>query len=134
MAGRPRTPTVLHEISGAYKRNPNRRPTNEPQPDGKFSSDPPTWFNELERSCWCELQQKIPPQVLTNADDFLVEQTAVLLAISRTHHLLIPMTSTDRGLLIRCLSQLGCTPADRSKIHIPKAPEKENPFDKVGYR
>ena len=133
MAGRPRKPTKIHELSGAYKINPNRRPVGEPKPDGKFSSEPSIWLSEMEVFCWRELQQKIPPQVLTNADDFLVEQTAVLLAISRSHGLL-PMSSTDRGLLIRCLSQLGCTPADRSKIHIPEAPKKENSFAKVGYR
>ena len=129
MAGRPRKPTKVHELSGAYKRNPQRRPKNEPQPEGKFDPEPPRHLMHLEKECWRQLVAAIPPQVATTADTMLIEQTSILMAMSRIGSV-VPMKSSDRGLLLRCLSQLGCTPVDRSKIIVPDAPKGENAFSR----
>jgi len=51
--GRKRMPTATHEASGAYDRNPNRRPVNEPQPTMGAPPIPAKWTkNKRAREVW----------------------------------------------------------------------------------
>ena len=133
MPGRPRKPTAVHDITGAFKKNPQRKKerSGEPVPVDGIDKVPPPHFNQFQSAVYLEILEQIPPRVATVSDKIIVEITAVLLAEFR---FMGKLKSADLSLLIKNLSQLGMTPADRSKINLPGAPKKENPFKKVGYR
>lgn len=130
---RPRKPTKVHELTGAFKKNPDRKAarSGEPVPVSDIDATPPPHFDEYQGKVYLEVLSQIPPRVATVSDKIIVEVTAVLLARFRTDS---DFKTADLGLLMKNLSQLGMTPADRSKISVPDAPKKGNPFKKVGYR
>lgn len=103
---RPRTPSIDLEIRGAYRKDPQRRRTKEPKPSGGIGK-PPAYLAVDERKTYREL--------LTASDGHIVEIGAVLLAKFRCREC---DKVAEIGLLIKCISQLGMTPADRSKIGI----------------
>lgn len=111
----------------------------EPTPDPNFGNVP-KYLSEAQKDIWRELVSEIPPRVLTKSDRKTVEIAVRM--IERMRHIhnevvcwaqfhadgtICPgeMKSSDYATLNRCLSQLGCTPADRSKIKAAPAPEKE---------
>lgn len=126
---RPRKPTALLELSGAFRKHPERKRPNEPKPTGPLGA-PPSRLSPDDRVAWFELDAINPAGVLTNADRWLVELAARLMARLRQHGL-----GGENGLsagqlaqLNRCLSQMGMTPADRSKVSVIVAREEPNPF------
>lgn len=124
---RPRTPTTILDARGAFKKNPNRARPDEPDANGDLG-EPPPHLTDYEQECWNEFVAGGFPGVLCKADRVGVELVAVLLAKSRTS----PATflAAERNQLIKLLGQFGRTPADRSKIVVPKK-EPENPFAKL---
>jgi hypothetical protein len=144
--GRPRTPDEKLELSGAYIKHPERRRKATP----KHSSGvgvPPAAMTAEQKLCWRELARNSLPGVLTKSDRHLIETAARLTARMREPVIPPPpvlegMTqpvqrvrdpAADMALLIRCLSLLGMTPVDRSKISI--APAKREPksgWDELG--
>jgi phage terminase small subunit len=120
---RPRTPTQILELKGAFKKNPQRKRDAEPVPTGPVG-DPPVHFDETHIAAWHELVAMIPSGVLTNADRLIVELTCTLIVSVRTLH----TERGDKALLKSCLATLGMTPADRSKISVPKQAEEQDEF------
>ena len=120
---RPRTPTALKVVKGTAE--PRRINKAEPKPTGKPSACP-GWLDAEQKKAYKEIIKDVPPSVLTSSDSKLVEIAAVLLAEFRTGKI----QSARIGHLLKCLSQLGMTPADRSRINV--LPEKEkNPWGDV---
>jgi hypothetical protein len=120
---RPRKPTALLELAGAFNKDPQRRRNDEPVPEGK-PGDAPEWFTEEAAAIWDEMVEQ--GFWLTSADVFLLEIAAQHMADFRRG-------SADPKIiaqLINVLNKLGFGPAERSKIKAPGAkPEAENPFD-----
>ena len=126
---RPRTPTSILEARGAYVNHPERRAdrVNEPQPSGPLGP-PPTHLTKEQKKIWKELVKIAPPGVLTNCDRWTVERCVQLVAKMRVGNLM----ALEGSQLITCLSKLGMTPTDRSKVSViaqPTPPAQINPED-----
>lgn len=136
--GRTPKPTAIHEINGAFDHNPQRRDAreHEPVPSGPLG-DPPACLDETEAAIWHELEGMVPAGVLTNADRLLLEITCRLMKVERKggRHIpknegqvFEPMKSSERSQLIQCLSRMGLTPADRTRLIAPTSGKTKDPF------
>lgn len=127
---RPRTPTVVLEMSGATKHDPARYAdrANEPVPSGELGP-PPEHLDAETKSIWAELATIAPPGVLSNADRWVVEMLCHLMWKLRSG---IITTGETSNLLI-ALSRIGLTPADRSRVAVTKDGNKDgnDPFGKL---
>lgn len=124
---RPRKPTAELERNGAFAKNPNRK-RKDPQTSGPVG-DPPPSMNLQLHATWYELAEHAPINVLRSADRALLEMATKLLYGFRA----MPMAALPEPALIsqfiKCLSAMGMTPVDRSKVHAPQE-KAENPFAK----
>jgi len=134
--GRPRKPAALLELSGAFRKNPDRRRADEPK-DPRALGEPPGRLPVEAIPYWEELATMVGGGVLTFRDRWVVEIAARLmekfarqmsaqtvLELSRAADLsadeirdLISreqITNSEINLLSRMLTALGMTPADRS--------------------
>jgi hypothetical protein len=121
---RPRKPQAVLELTGAYKKNPQRRVKDVPAPERELGR-PPKYFTRKEVSTWNELKAATAPGVLKCSDAVILEIATRLLTEYRTN--------ADFGIiriqtLIGCLARMGLSPADRGKINVPAAPKKD-PWD-----
>ena len=123
MAGRPRKPTAIHELNGTIEQRPQRYATrkNEPRPEGVLGK-PPECFDAAHVELWNEIQAEVPALVLTSADRTLVEIVCRLKFKLRTGKI----HGGELSVLASCLTRMGLTPADRSRISIPKQEEDPN--------
>jgi phage terminase small subunit len=119
MMARPRKPTAVLELTGAFKKDPQRRRENEPKPSGPLGEEP-LHFDEELKAIWRELVVMVPAGVLTISDRWLVELACRTMQQVRKGTAL----AAERNLLLSCLSRMGLTPADRSKIAVPKEKEQ----------
>lgn len=114
---RPRKPTKLLELSGSADHNKKRLRdqgrSGEPQPDPNFGQVP-RHLTDKQKIMWRELVDEIPALVATKADRKIVELAVYMLEKIRDGNALGCHYST----YLKCLSQLGMTPADRSKISV----------------
>ncbi len=139
---RNRTPAQILQIKGAYKKNPQRQRGPEPKAD-TFKKTPPKHFNAEEKAVWRELVRNTAAGVLQQSDRPILEQATVLLCVVRkTRSTLIPIHNRQGKLiamrmacpasthqaLTSCLSRLGMTPSDRTRISIPE--KKTNKYDR----
>lgn len=123
---RPRKPTNVLQLAGAFKQNPQRAAAREkePEPDGEIG-DPPEWLSEIERGCWIELVGLCHEGVLCSADRPFMEYAARVWAQIRSEK------GIDPKLGIRfetVCARLGMTPADRSKVSAKKKDVGKNPY------
>jgi hypothetical protein len=116
MGGRPRKPTAVLELNGAYKHDPARKRTDEPIPQGKLG-DAPEYLGEDGAAIWQEM--KAEGFWLTSADAFLLEVAVRYLDYFRKGASEPKLVSQ----LISVLNKLGFGPAERSKIKAPGAKE-----------
>jgi len=125
MAGRPRTPTNILKLRGAEKNHPERMKERENEPVNKNPiGRPPTWLTSVERKAWRIIVNKCIDGVLGEADWVAVALASKLFAKAMTGDI-----SNPEGVLLKSyLSQFGMTPADRSKIAVPK----EKPKNRFG--
>jgi hypothetical protein len=122
-----RKPTTLHEISGAFRKNPDRGRARKNEPVPKAGIGPaPRHMSEQERACWDEIVGIVPNGVLYDSDRLAVEITAKLLAKYRRDEHSTPELTALRA----SLSALGLTPADRSKITVADR-DARNPFGAI---
>lgn len=124
--GRPRKPTNILKLNGAFKHDPARGKAreNEPVPTGGIGSCP-DHISELT-PIWDEVVDIVPPGVLSNCDRIIMEM------ICRSIHQLRTDTISDGRFsrLAAMLGKIGLTPSDRSKIIVPKQ-YSTNPFDQL---
>lgn len=126
---RPRKPSNVLELKGAFSKNPKRGAAraNEPDPVGDIG-EAPAYLDENEKACWYEIVKMCHAGSLCAADALIVEHGARVLAALRANPIY-----EDVKLMVRLeatLGKLGLTPADRSKVQVVKAKEVENPFAK----
>ena len=143
---RNRTPAQILQLKGAYKKDPQRNRGPEPKA-GTFKKTPPRHFNPEEKKVWRELIRDIADGVLQQSDRIILEQACLLLCVIRkSRSTLIPIYGSNGKLinmrmacpvsahqaLTSCLSRLGMTPADRTRVSIPEA--KVSKFDRAAAR
>jgi phage terminase small subunit len=123
-----RKPTNILHLSGSFKKNPDRlrARANEPKPSGEIG-DPPAWMDEAHARCWRDIVADAPPGVLSNTDRGLLALMVPLRLHSEGGD---PFVTEDGkimetirvyndkrlALLLRCYTELGFTPASRSKV------------------
>jgi hypothetical protein len=123
MGGRPRKPTAVLELNGAYKKDPQRRRTSEPIPTTEPGAAP-EYLGEDGALIWDELVSE--GFWLTGADTFLLEVATKYMTLFRQGVCEPKLVSQ----LISVLNKLGFGPAERSKIKAPGAKEESaDPFD-----
>lgn len=124
---RPRKPTAELERNGAFAKNPKRK-RKDAQTSGPVGDPPPSMNLELHAT-WYELAEHAPINVLRSADRALLEMATKLLFNFRRLPFDVLPESALIAQFIKCLSVMGMTPTDRSKVHAPQ--EKiANPFAK----
>lgn len=123
---RPRKPTAVLELKGAFKKDPQRGKARaaEPKIDDVIGA-PPDHLSADASRLWEELSSY--GTWLTAGDRLMLEIAVRLMESFRKNEL-------DGGgisKLITALSKLGFNPTDRSKVNGPGAKEPEDdPFDK----
>lgn len=127
----------MHEASGSFEHDPQRRAAREgePEPTGPLG-DPPDSLTALQREAWQEIAGNAAPGVLTNADRVLVEMYCRLAARMRGEltpdGYPNPLKAAEYSLLVTILGRMGMTPSDRARMKVPPAPGKRkaaNTFD-----
>jgi len=121
---RPRKPTAVLELAGAFEKDPQRRRPDEPKPNGPLG-EPPSTFDENLTAIWRELEGIVPANVLATSDRWLVELACRTMQKVRKDMAM----ASERNLLLSCLSRMGLTPSDRSKIAVP---QEERELDELG--
>ena len=126
---RPRTPTAVLELRGAFKNQPERarERAGEPRPTDPLG-DPPKRLKPADKAAWREMQEH--GFWLTSADQFMVEIAASLMAKHRGG----TIDNPARSLLVSTLSKLGFGPAERSKMKVPPADESGSGFERFRKR
>ena len=112
---RPRTPSNVLELKGAFKKNPQRKRVNEPKSAGKIGirhigpTDPKEIWDEIVSAC--------APNVLTVSDTIALEIACQYMSQFR----LDPENYSNERvrILISLLAKFGMTPSDRAKLSIP---------------
>jgi hypothetical protein len=118
-------PTVLHNLTGAHKKNPNRARSNEAQPRmgiGESPKHPSVDFADV----WGEVVDSVCPGVLGNSDRLHLEIVCHLICQFRLNP---EETSAAKVLIIeKMLGKLGMNPIDRIRIVIPEEQEQAKEY------
>lgn len=148
--GRPRTPTSILALKGAFRKNPNRKRPDEPK-ESRPLGDPP---GRIPANCipyWQEIVDMVSGGVLTYRDRWAVEIAArmmekfsrqtdaqTILELAREGELSAEdikalasreaISASEINLLNRMLAAMGMTPADRSKLSVPVNEKPANRF------
>ena len=133
--GRPRTPTNVLEMRGAFIHNPNRRDERAGEPkDDRPLGDPPEYFNVDQIRAWNELADR-GRSWLGYPDGMLLELAALQLAALRMLAALVPTSVLKAGGtdLANTLTKLGFPPSERSKIDT-RGKKAESKFSGIGQR
>lgn len=119
---RPRKPSNILELKGAFRKNPLRKRVDCPGV-GLFDASPP---QHLQQDCvraWNEVVKRVPTDALTKTDELAVEICATLLAnwwLTRDMDVLKELR--------QWFAQLGMTPVARTKMPPPPKRPAGNPF------
>jgi hypothetical protein len=114
---RPRTPTAVLKLRGAFINHPSRLKDREFEPLITTAlPGPPRYLDLATTKMWLSMQSR--GYWLTSADQFLVEIAATLMARYRIDEL----KSGDVSQLIGLLGKIGFSPGERSKINLPDVP------------
>lgn len=117
---RPRKPTAMLELNGAFKEHPARKAAraNEPKPTEPLGSAP-SYMTKEQKKLWKELAGMVVPGVLTKSDRISVE-----LAVHLTEKLRnLSIKPQEVSILTTLLGKLGMTPSDRSKVSVVPQPK-----------
>ena len=115
---RPRSPTSILEMRGAFKVHPERKRRNEPTPNGAFDVKPPRHLSADQKKAWREVVKAVPAGVLSDADRIQVEVISCLLAEFRAAG-----GALDNGRITRLtteMNRIGLNPAGRASLSIEK--------------
>jgi hypothetical protein len=111
---RPRTPTAVLELRGAFKNHPSRLKDRKHEPLVTTPlPEPPKYLTKAITAT--RLEMKSYGFWLTSADQFLVEIAATYMAAYRGDKL----KSADTSLLIGVLNKIGFSPTERRKMNLP---------------
>jgi hypothetical protein len=121
---RPRLPDAVAAATGAAAKNPQRfrdRKAPKSAPLGK----PPASFTDEERTVWNELADEMP--WLTKSDRRITALAARLQASLDADPLAFPIGGYAQ--LRMCLSAMGGTPSDKTKVSAPADDDDADPAD-----
>jgi hypothetical protein len=120
-----RKPTNVLELAGAFRKDPQRR-RSDPTPAGPIG--PPPKQRPLDfPAAWRYLVKCTPPGVLADRDRVWLEVAAHLLVQFRADPANMHPAKLSR--LTSCLSALGLSPADASRVVAAPPAKARNPFD-----
>lgn len=122
MAGRPRLPEAVAKATGAAAKNPQRF-RDRTEPKVAKLGPPPKRLTPEEAEAWNTLAEEIP--WLGASDRQVVSIAARLIARFNAGDLPIGGMTELRQIM----TQLGGTPAARSKVHAPGEKEDDDPAD-----
>jgi hypothetical protein len=112
--GRPRTPTAVLHLRGAFKHDPSRLRARKNEPLVTTAlPGPPAYLAKDAATAWSEM--KSWGYWLTSADQFLVAIAATYMARYRIDEL----DSGDVSMLISLLGKIGFSPRERSALNLP---------------
>jgi hypothetical protein len=120
--GRPRTPSNVLELRGAFKKNPARR-RKDAEGGSPFCQDPPMHMPQGAVPAWNYLVARLPRIALYNSDEIAVELAARQLAT----YWLTGDADTLKELR-QWLAKLGMFPVDRTKIPAKEAEAEKDPY------
>lgn len=122
---RPRTPSNVLELRGAFAKDPQRR-RKDAEGAGPFNAEPPTDLPADAAPAWRALAQRLPKVALSSSDEIALGQAARVLAgiwtLDQQGGVLNPAYPKLGSELRQWLIQLGMTVQARTKM--PQAPEK----------
>lgn len=122
---RPRTPSKVLELKGAFKRNPNRARESEPEVETQnVDTRAPRRLDKEQKKVWRELIKAIPAGVLSASDLIQVEIVTCLLAEFRLMNGKVPTERITR--LTSEMGKLGLNPSARAGLKVEKP--KTNKF------
>ena len=111
---RPRTPTAILELRGAFINHPSRLKARKYEPLVTTAlPEPPLSLPKPVRLAWLEMQSN--GYWLRSADRFIVEIAATLIARYRFEEI----KSGDVSQLIGLLGKIGFSPKERSGLNLP---------------
>lgn len=125
---RPRTPTNVLALRGAFDKNPDRgrARANEPAPTKPLGL-PPKHLTDEQKAVWRELAKRLPEGVAFDSDRHAFEMLAVLFAEFRASQLRMPPPQMRQ--IENLLGRFGLTPADRSKVKAIVGKKQADPWD-----
>lgn len=127
--GRPRTPTNLLKMAGAFKKHPERLAARANEPSGmpELAFEPPAYLNQPDRDSWLHLRPKLAPGVAMESDEPAFGLLCALWSKKTVGALAPPESKQIESLL----GKFGGTPSDRSKVSAGPKP-KANKFAAIG--
>ena len=124
---RPRQPTKILEMRGSYKEHPERKADRANEPEGdELNTKPPRGFSHAQKTVWKEIIDMLPKGVMQQQDRMTIETLAKLMVKFRQKY---SLNGSEYGLLMKCLTELGMTPASRSKVIVPKKKNERDGWD-----
>jgi hypothetical protein len=119
---RPRTPKELAKVTGAAKVHPGRFAKRSDPQTGPLGPAP-AWMSAELIALWEQFSADFP--WLQRSDRYLLALTVLLWAKVAAGE---EVSTSDRNQLRLCLSSMGGTPADRSKVTVAEK-EESDPTD-----
>ena len=123
MAGRPRVPEAVAQVTGAAAKNPQRH-RDRANPKVTKLGPPPTYLNPEEVRAWRLFEAELP---WLGSSDRVVVEMAVRIRAKMAEGMLSMAAMTE---MRQILNALGATPAARSKVIAPPEEEDEDPADR----
>lgn len=129
---RPRKPTAVLELVGAFKHNPDRAASrvNEPKPTKSSIKTPPVWMTEPQKKCYAEILRRAHPGVCMEPDTNHVQIVACLMAQFQVDPDAMPPPRV--AALLAGLGKLGMNPSDRSRVQAPGSAKPATPYGEFG--
>lgn len=134
MAGRPKTPSNVLRMNGAYKNHPERENKAEPVVTTPFPKTAPKHLDAKAKKTWAEIVSITPAGVLTGSDTIIVETIAVLLAEFRAwkpnetnKFKLYPTERLTR--MTSEMGKIGLTPSSRAGLKVER--KQKNKFSDI---
>ena len=129
MAGRPRKATKVLELNGAFKAHPERQADRDSEPKpSTVNVKAPTGFPRHLKKIWNEIMKQCPAGVISVMDKQALELACVMIHKLREFYRgemdafgePVKWTTQDAAQLRGILASFGMTPADRSRVTVPK--------------
>lgn len=127
----PKKPTKILELSGALKKNPQRKRGAEPQP-AEGVGDCPKHLSDSYAVIWNEIKSNCVDGVLTIQDRHALE--LVVTGIHEVRHGIETedgikqVGGAERDRVFKQLGRFGLTPSDRSNVVVSQPEKKKGGF------
>lgn len=144
--GRKALPAIVHQLNG----NPGHRKINKDELRGVGGAGaPPEYFDALQVVMWNESLQRVPQGLVTGTDRAAFElwcvamveyrraakalrregQVVMTVKGGRIQSPFLGIMSRQAAIILRCSSELGFTPAARTRLAVPNAQPEQNGFE-----